>query len=90
MNSLKKVFTSQKEDRGLFVKFLKSKVSLSFWGDDAPSKIAFSNEEIKAMCNYILDHINEGEAGSKKQELHKRFQNAYEEVKRRTPHNQNL
>ena len=90
MSNLKKVFTSDKEDRGLFVKILKNKVSLSFWGDDNPNKIALSNEEAKAMCSHILDNINKEELGEDKQKFYKQLESAYKEVKRRTPHNQNL
>tara|TARA_R110002110_G_scaffold189013_2_gene397106 strand:- start:99 stop:365 length:267 start_codon:yes stop_codon:yes gene_type:complete len=53
----KKVFISSSSDRGVFVKFLKGKVSLSFWGNDDPKNISYSEKEIRELCEYILTEI---------------------------------
>ncbi len=57
----KKAFVSSKEDRGIIIKFLKNKTTLSFWGDEAdvPREIDFSNEDALAFCNYIIEELSE-------------------------------
>jgi len=54
--SNKKIFISSNEDRGILIKPLKNKVSLSFWGadDDVPNKINFSHEDIQELGEYLL------------------------------------
>jgi hypothetical protein len=90
MSSSKKVFTSEKSDTGLYVKFLKEKTSISFWGDGEPSKITFSNEEVKGMCEFILKNLDSEKDSKKKGDALSKFELAYKEVKRRTPRNQNF
>ena len=56
----KKIFISSEEDRGIWVKFLKNKIHLSFWGDesDVPRKIEFSNDDILAFCHYVSEKLS--------------------------------
>jgi len=58
-NPNKKVFVSSKSDRGILVKILDQKVSLSFWGSDNPKNVSFSKEEAMDMCVYIIENIDE-------------------------------
>lgn len=55
----KKIFVSSKEDRGILIKFLKNKIHLSFWGQEAdvPKDIAFSNEDILEICEHIVEAL---------------------------------
>jgi hypothetical protein len=60
MKENKKVFTSSASDRGIMVKFLKKgKVSLSFWGNDEPKNISYSETEIREFCEYLISNEKE-------------------------------
>ena len=55
----KKFFESSTSDRGIHVKFQKSKVVFSFWGNDEPRNISFTKEDALDMTNSILEHFTE-------------------------------
>ena len=57
----KKVFVSSASDRGILVKITndKQKISLSFWGNDAPKNISFTQEEALDFCDHIINVINQ-------------------------------
>ena len=91
MKENKKVFTSSASDRGVMVKFLKSgKVSLSFWGNDDPKNISYSETEMREFCEYILLELNKKDYNEDDDDAKKMFNIAYEEIKRRTPPKSNI
>lgn len=91
MKENKKVFTSSASDRGIMVKFLKKgKVSLSFWGNDEPKNISYSETEIRELCEYILLEINKKTYNKDNKDAEKMFNIAFKEIKRRTPPKSNI
>ena len=82
-NPNKKVFTSSSADRGIFVKFSndKQKISLSFWGNDAPKNISFTQEEALEFCDHITSVINKEENKNNNNV----FESTFETMRKRLP-----
>jgi hypothetical protein len=76
----KKVFVSSKSDRGILVKILNQRVSLSFWGNDNPKNISFSKEEALDFCEYIVEETNEAPLTDQTM-----FDDAFSDMKRILP-----
>ena len=81
----KKVFVSSKSDRGILVKILNQKVSLSFWGDGNPKNISFSKEEALDLCAYVIENINEQASDNDKEEAITPFDEAHRNLKNLLP-----
>jgi len=91
MKENKKVFVSSASDRGIMVKFLKKgRVSLSFWGNDEPKNISYSETEAKELCEYILLGLSEKTYNKETEDVKEMFKIAFQEIKRRTPPKSNI
>ncbi len=72
---------SSDEDRGILVKALKNKVSLSFWGDDddMPKKIVFGYEDIRELGEHLLGVVSPQKDGG----VEDHIENFLEEMKQK-------
>ena len=85
------VIVQSLEIESYFNKFLKKgKVSLSFWGNDDPKNISYSETEIRELCEYILFELNKKSYNKDDKDVKEMFKIAFKEIQRRTPPKSNI